>query len=40
MNDAQDPYDHGEDAMGENFRVGNVEIECNGKRFQDTLPIY
>ena len=36
MNDAQDPYEHEEDAMGENVRVGNVETESNGRRFQDT----
>ena len=38
MNDSQDPYEHEEDAMGENFQVGNAEIESNGRRFQDTPP--
>ena len=38
VNDAQDPYEHEEDAMGENVRVGNAEIESNGRRFQDTPP--
>ena len=38
MNDAQDLYEHEEDAMVENVRVGNVETESNGRRFQDTPP--
>ena len=38
MNDAQDPYEHEEDAMGGNIRVGNAETESNGRRFQDTSP--
>ena len=38
MNDAQSPYEHEEDAMGENVRVGNVEIESNGRRLQETPP--
>ena len=38
MNDAQEPYEHEEDVMGENIHVGNVEIESNGRRFQDTPP--
>ena len=38
MNDAQDPYEHEEDAMGENVRVGNAETESNGRRFQDIPP--
>ena len=38
MNDAQDPYEHKEDAMGENVWVGNAETESNGRRFQDTPP--
>ena len=29
---------HKEDAMGENVRIGNDEIESNGRRFQDTPP--
>ena len=33
MNDAQDPYEHEKDAMGE-----NVETESNGRRFQYTPP--
>ena len=36
MNDAQDPYEHREDVMGENVRVGNFETESNGRRFQDS----
>ena len=38
MNDVQDPYEHGEDAMGENVQVGNAEIESNGRRLQETPP--
>ena len=38
MNDAQDPNDYKEDAMGENIRVGNAKIESNGRIFQDTPP--
>ena len=39
MNDyAWDPNAHKEDAMGENVRIGNPEIESNGRRFQDTPP--
>ena len=38
MNDAQDPYEFEEYAMGENVRVGNDETESNGRRFQDTPP--
>ena len=37
MNDyAHDPNVHKEDAMGGNVKTGNVEIESNGRRFQDT----
>ena len=36
MNDAQDPYEFEEDAMGENVRVENDKTESNGRRFQDT----
>ena len=39
MNDAQDPYEFEEDAMGENVRVGNDETKFNGRRFQDTPQI-
>ena len=38
MNDAHDPYEFEEYAMGENVRVGNDKIESNGRRFQDTPP--
>ena len=38
MNDAQDLYEFEEDAMGENFRLGNDETESNGRIFQDTPP--
>ena len=34
--DAQDSYERAEDAMGENFRNGNDDIEYNGRRFQET----
>ena len=36
MNDAQDPYEHEEDVMGENINVGNVETESNGRILQET----
>ena len=36
--DAQNPNEYEEDAMGENVWVGNAETESNGRRFQDTLP--
>ena len=36
--DARDSYEHERDAMGENVRVGNDDIESNGRRFQETLP--
>ena len=38
MNDAQDPYEHEADAMGEKIWVENAEIESNGRRYQETLP--
>ena len=38
MNDAQDPYEFEQDAMGENVRVGNDETESNGRRNQETPP--
>ena len=38
MNDAHDPYEFEEDAMGENVRVGNDETESNGRRNQETPP--
>ena len=34
--DAQDSYERAEDAMGENVHNGNVDIESNGRRFQET----
>ena len=34
MNDAQDPYELEEDAMGENIRFGNSEIESDGRRYE------
>ena len=40
MNDAQDPYEFQEDAMGENVKVGNDETESNGRIFQDTPPYF
>ena len=36
--DAQDSYEHARDAMGENVRVGNDDIDSNGWRFQETPP--
>ena len=35
--DAWDSYEQAEDAMGENVRNGNDDIESNGRRFQETL---
>ena len=37
-NDAQDPYEFEEDAMGQNVRVGNDETESNGRRNQEIPP--
>ena len=34
--DAQDSYEHARDAMGENVRNGNDDMESNGRRFQET----
>ena len=34
--DALDSYERAEDAMGENFRKGNDDIESNGRRFLET----
>ena len=34
--DAWDSYEHVWDAMEENFRNGNDDIESNGRRFQET----
>ena len=34
--DAQDSYERVGDAMGENVRNGNEDIESNGTRFQGT----
>ena len=36
--DAWDSYERARDAMGENVRVGNDDIESNGWRFQETPP--
>ena len=35
--DTHDSYEHARDAMGENVRVGNDDIEFNGRRFQEML---
>ena len=35
--DAQDSYERARDAMGENVRNGNDDIESNERRFQETL---
>ena len=40
MNDAQDPYEHKEDVMGESICVGKAETESNGRKFQDTPPYF
>ena len=34
--DARDSYEHARDAMGENVRNRNDDIESNGRRFQGT----
>ena len=34
--DAQDSYGRAHDAMGENVRNGNDDIESNGRRIQET----
>ena len=34
--DARDSYERAEDAMGENIRNRNDDIESNGRRFQKT----
>ena len=34
---ARGSYELAQDAMGENFRNGNDDIESNGRRFQETL---
>ena len=34
--DARDSYKHAGDAMGENVRNENDDIESNGRRFQET----
>ena len=34
--DARDSYEHVQDAMGENARNGNDDIESNGRRFRET----
>ena len=36
--DAQNPNEYEEYAVGKNVQIGNAEIESNGRRFQDTLP--
>ena len=35
--DVRDSYECARDAMGENVRNGNDDIESNGRRFQETL---
>ena len=36
--DAENPYEHEEDAMGENVRVGKDETKSNGRSLKDTPP--
>ena len=38
--DAQNPDEYKEDAMGENVWVGNAETKSNGRRVQDTPPYF
>ena len=38
MNNAHDPYEHEAGSMGGEIRVGNVETESNGRRYQETPP--
>ena len=38
--DAQNPNEYKEYAMGENVQFGNDETESNGRRFQDTPPYF
>ena len=40
MHDAQDHYEHEEDSIGGNVRVGNVDTESNGRIFQGTPPYF
>ena len=35
--DAWDSYESARDAMGENFRNGNDDIESNGRRLQEMV---
>ena len=37
--DARESYERARDAMGENVRIGNDDIESNGRRFQETPDI-
>ena len=36
--EARDSYERAQDAMGENVRSGNDDIESNGRRFQEMPP--
>ena len=36
--DARDSYEQAKDAMGENVRNRNDDIESNGRKFQETSP--
>ena len=38
MNDAKDPNEFEEDAIGENFKVENDETQSNGRINQETPP--
>ena len=40
FDDAKNSNEYDEDAMGENVRVGNAEMESNERRFQDTPPYF
>ena len=36
--DAQNPNEYEEDAVGENVLAGNAETKSNGRRLQETPP--
>ena len=38
--DAQNPNEYEEDAIEDNFRIGNVETESNSRRLQETPPYF
>ena len=38
--EAQDSYERAQDAMRENFEVGNAETDFNGRILQETPPYF